>query len=132
MGKVLALVCVLSGTLRADPCDGVCRPPEEKMDPQLRGELITGAGVVAAGHLIATFALWHLDGVARGLAAFPVIGAIGGVTRCESQPDVCAVLAFSGALQLIGALLTATAWATRNEEAPRPIGLTANGMMLRF
>jgi len=132
MGKAVLVILMAAATVRAEePCDDVCRP---KLDPQVRDELITGAVVVAAGHLMGTLALLRSNGFSHeyALAPLPLVGALDGAASDGVPSHVRMVLVFSVAIQMVGALFTLTAWATRDTDHERRIGLTGNGMELHF
>ena len=134
MGKAVVCVLLAAATARAEePCDDVCRPVE-KLDPQVRDELITGAVIVAAGHLMGTLALLRADGFSHqyALAPLPVIGALDGAASDGVPSHVRMVLVFSVAIQIVGALFTATAWATRDVDKERRLSFTGDGMQLHF
>jgi hypothetical protein len=135
MGKAALVILMAAATVRAEPqpCDDVCRPVE-KLDPQVRDELITGAVVVAAGHLMGTLALLRANGVGHeyALAPLPIIGALDGAASDGVPSHVRMVLVFSVAIQMVGALFSITAWATRDVDRERRLSFTGDGMQLHF
>ncbi len=127
---VVLLVLCASGGVRAEECDDLCKPlaPVEKMDPQVREELYTGLGLLAAGHIVGLFAQLRLPTSAaeRTLATIPVFGAIEGAARSGDQWEIRMTLVFSAGVQIVGALLAATAWGTR-EDHPSRLGFSGDG-----
>jgi hypothetical protein len=132
MVRAALLVLMCANIVRADECDELCKPPPETLDPQVRDELYTGMGLLIAGHAVGMLAQLSLNLSAseRALSMVPVFGAIEGAARAGDRWDVRMTLVFSAGVQVVGVLLAATAWATRNDF--KRISFNSNGMALSF
>jgi hypothetical protein len=117
MVRAALLVLMCANIVRADECEELCKPPPEALDPQVRDELYTGIGLIIAGHAVGLLAALSLNLSAseRALSTVPVFGAIEGAARAGDRWDVRMTLVFSAGVQVVGILLAATAWATRND-----------------
>jgi hypothetical protein len=101
----------------AEGCD--CAVDLRPRRPELR-QVVFGLSLFAASYTLGTAYAWAVSRASdRVFDALPVVGAIVAAERGNERSVDQAALIFSAAVQLVGILVTATAWHAEDPLEPR-------------